>query len=236
MVTKIRNISAQSNVYPFQGAMQSTHLRVSSTTIPPVASGDGHFLLAHRLGEVATQQENLSRAAIQVRRTEANLQALDRYLSGMKKNLVELVKMYPPYPMDSPQRVALLNQIQGLRQQVDALVFQVPSRLPFPESAQDPVAAPESTLLKPSDLGLPTLDPGNASDAQIGQALVQVEQAQTTVSQARQGMWHDVVRIVGLNSSAQAESQSKAVRGYLANTDGATLVSHKSETLSAVAG
>lgn len=70
-----------------------------------------------------TRQEALNQAAATVREVGKTVEEAGQLLGKMEEDLTAVVKMYPPYPLDNPERIDLLNSFGGLRRQIDALTF-----------------------------------------------------------------------------------------------------------------
>lgn len=163
-------------------------------------------------------------AAVQLRQAQSSLQQADELLTAIKTELVQIVKQYPPFAQDSPQRIAYLNAITGLRKQLDALAF--------PPDRQDSDVAPtgvdwqktlppQAALPASGDLAIPELDPGTASDGEVGVALEAATKAHDKVREMKGAMWQDVVQYLGETNLGQiadykARSQVEDVRGYVA--------------------
>lgn len=162
--------------------------------------------------------------AVRLRTSDKLLEQVDDLLAAIKERLLHIVKQYPPFSQESPQRISYLNSISGLRQQLDALAFppeQEAGSLPVEASGPvKPVEAPFSKMLARGDLAIPELSPETASDAAVQGALDEVIALQQRVAATRAAMWEDVVRYVGNAVSGgeadfQAETQADAVRGYV---------------------
>ena len=163
-------------------------------------------------------------AALQLRQAQSGLQQADDLLVEIKSRLVQIVKQYPPFSQDSPQRIAYLNAITGLRQQLDALAFP-PERQDQNDRLADvewqKTLPPQAVSPAPGDLAIPDLDPRTASDDEVGTALDAVMKAQDRVNEIKGEMWQDVVRYVGETNLGQiadykARSLAEDVRGYAA--------------------
>lgn len=60
---------------------------------------------------------------VRAREGDALLIRADKALADLQTALEVIVKRYPPYGPDSPERVDLLNQVTGLRKQLESLAF-----------------------------------------------------------------------------------------------------------------
>lgn len=163
-------------------------------------------------------------AALQFRQGQASLRQADELLEEIKSQLLQIVKQYPPFSLESPQRIAYLNAITGLRKQLDALAFPPDRR--DQEAGESGIdwqnsVPPRPGYPAPGELAITELDPRMATDDDVKTALDAITKAQEGVSDARAGMWQDVVRYVGEASIGQiadykAESQAQEVRVHIA--------------------
>jgi hypothetical protein len=114
-------------------------------------------------------------------------------LKKMNDNLTAIVKQFPPYGAQDPQRLAYLNSFSGLRQQIEEL--QIP-RNPQAESGM-----PKQINLPSQDQGLslPKLD-STASDKQIADAAQSVQTAIVQVSGQRADLSQSVHAALGGSS------------------------------------
>ena len=179
--------------------------------------------------KLLVSQDGLNKAASAVREVGNTVEKASKLLDKIESGLGEIVKMYPPYPIDSSQRVSLLNDSSGLRKQVEALTFP-------PQDAVDAVAnllgVQDASVTKADDVftnqdkvslvkdklwDLPALDPLTASDAEVGKALDQVKVAKTTLEAYQAEMWSDVVSFVKRADSHEAQNEALGVRAQIAD-------------------
>jgi hypothetical protein len=161
--------------------------------------------------------EQRAEAAVQLRQFQTSLQRADEVLTAIRKQLGRIVKQYPPFNLDDPQRIAYLNAIPGLRKQLDALTFP-PERQQQdqPSSAVDGHGKVPAIPANPlqGDLAIPDLDPRLASDAEVRTALDAATKVLAQVREVQDRMWQDVVRFVGganLGPDGDASAQTRAV-------------------------
>lgn len=64
-----------------------------------------------------------NRVASQIRSNDRQLQQSDQLLGQMKRTLIRIIKMYPPYPPGEPERVKFLRNFNGLKQQIEQLTL-----------------------------------------------------------------------------------------------------------------
>jgi len=162
-----------------------------------------------------------------VREVSDTVEQSDKLLGKIEKNLGEIVKMYPPYPIDSPQRISLLNDISGLRKQIEALTFPpsdtvdaVGRLLGKQADATDTTGDTATNLdtltaIKEQMWDIPALDPLAASNAEVSEALDQVKATKSSLEDLKDGMWNDVVSFV--KQAQSPEAQATGVRGQLAD-------------------
>lgn len=171
-------------------------------------------------------QDALNQAASVVREVGHVAGQADRLLGRMQEDLSTVVKMFPPYPLDNPERISFLNSFAGLRKQVEALTFPPPEQVDVVarlsgefETAEVkdglPVAEAVAAVTK-SLWDIATLDPLSANDAEVGKALDQVQSAQSALEQLRRGMWHDVAGFVQQADSSEVRTQGAGAREQLA--------------------
>jgi hypothetical protein len=174
--------------------------------------------------QVRLAKDMLVEAALQIRHAQSGLDSADRLLAEIKANLVQIVKQYPPFAHDSPQRIAYLNAITGLRKQLEALSFPPAGvqggspELSVQLLGGHSLSPPQAALPQPGDLAIPELSPQAASDGEVASALDAVKSAQDKVAQLKQTMREDVVRFVGGLDGNQAISQAGEVRTFIASS------------------
>lgn len=175
------------------------------------------------VAKIRASAEQRAIAATQLRQFQTNIQRADELLGTIKAQLVRIVKQYPPFAHDDPQRLAYLNAIAGLRKQLEALTFppaSEPGKEPdegvgqqVPRLSNRPVKA---------DLAIPELDPVRAGDEDVASALDAVTHAQARARELRESLWQDVVRYVGTanlgpGADGQVEAQARQVRAHVAS-------------------
>lgn len=87
-------------------------------------SGSGVILDQGPVGRVATvewQQKITLSCSVGV--ADRVMGEIDEKVNEAKRDLVEITKMFPPYPHASKERVELLNSYSSLRLQIDKLTF-----------------------------------------------------------------------------------------------------------------
>jgi len=171
--------------------------------------------------QLRVRQDELNKAASFLREVGDALGKAAETLDKMGKDLGKIVKIYPPYPTDDPERIDLLNQFGGLRREIEALTFPPPDHLDAVGrllGREDGKAAEEGKLTPGNDaiVGIPTLDPKAASDEEVKQAFEQVKALKSAVEDIRSGMWKDVVDYVRQADTPEARNHATETRDQLA--------------------
>ncbi|MDP2787495.1 MAG: hypothetical protein Q8O79_05415 [Pseudomonadota bacterium] len=174
-------------------------------------------------------QDSLGKAAAVVREVGATVEKADKLLSKMEEDLGTVVKIYPPYPIDNPERISLLNNFGGLRRQIDALTFPPPETLEelgrllnTPEDANAKNAGNAEqvsavSLIKEPMWDIPSLDPLAASDAAVSEAFDQVKSMRSVLEDLQVGMWKDVISFVQQADSSEVQNEASGTREQLAD-------------------
>ncbi len=200
--------------------------------------------VAGAYAQLRVRQDALNQAASVVREVGDTVEQSDKLLGKIENNLGEIVKMYPPYPIDSPQRVSLLNDISGLRKQIEALTFPplekvaaVGRLLGNQNDASGSTKNADTKLdtlaaIKDQMWDIPALDPQSASDAEVSKALGQVKATKASLEDLKNGMWDDVVSFV--KRAQSPEAHAAGVRGQLADLGNIGIGSNASQLNQAV--
>lgn len=218
-------VASTRDVVPFPTGVPSRKRAVVENTQHASAGHSDRPGFSAFIAKIRSSAEQRAELAAQVRQFQNGTQQADELLARIKEQLVRIVKQYPPFAHDDPQRLAYLNAITGLRKQLDALTFPPERQLreTFSNQAEVRMAVPSVPAIPiRNDLAMPDLDPINATDADIETALAAIEKAQNTLQDMRGSMWQDVVRFIGeanLGRSGDDQAQAKAgeVRGYVAS-------------------
>ena len=150
--------------------------------------------------------------AQQIRQVNESMETIDSHLSEMRAKLEHIVKIYPPYPPGSTERIEALHQFSALRKMIDQMTRSVgdDGMTNIPSAADG--RAGGADLVAPSgeneqNLGRQPLQTGqdgldipdisaNASDAQISDALDRTIAAQTTFQARHQSFIAEANRII----------------------------------------
>ena len=163
----------------------------------------------------AKQGEALAVVALGVRQASAVAEKADALLEKIQESLTKIVKQYPPYAGDDPERLRYLNAVSGLRKQLDALRF--------PPQRDESSTPPLVTYPSKGDLAVPELEPERAADEEVASVLEQVEQVREKLAARRAQMWQDVVAFVREPGEGQAEQDMQALQSYVASNPDADL-------------
>lgn len=179
--------------------------------------------------QIRQAKDAIAEAAMQIRGAHAGLSAADQLLREIKTNLTHIVKQYPPYAQDNPERIAYLNSITGLRKQLEALAFPPAAERPeIPAQAArimdwQQVMPPAAVLPRQGDLAIPELNPQTAKDAEVINALDMVNRTRENIAQMQKTMWEDVMRFVGGLDAERATFQADQIQGYVAGGSSRTI-------------
>lgn len=172
-------------------------------------------------------QDARTEAALQVRHASEGLDRADELLAKIQDNLTQIIKQYPPLAQDSPQRVAYLNAITGLRKQLEALAFPPEWKRADGENQLEGVGVdwqknlpPSPVVLSRTDVAVSVLDPRTATDGQIGQVAAEVDVARSKVAESRAQMWQGVVDFVGKLDAERAAVQADEIRSFAVLSSG----------------
>ncbi len=240
MVTEISGAGGSHSMVAQAGTVLSSrtvdHVQASNPGITTLVASDKVSLnmqsaaatrVAAAFAQLQNRHEELNGAASVVREVEQSAEKASQLLNKMENELGSVVKMYPPYPVDSPERVQLLNNFGGLRKQIEALTFppedavkavgRVLSGQGNDKADNGSESEKAASLIKEPMWDISTLDPLTASDEDVGKALDQVTAMKAVVDTLQAGMWKDVVNFVNQTDPSAAEDGSSKIRNQLAD-------------------
>jgi hypothetical protein len=155
------------------------------------------------------RQELNNQSALALRDLGIAVEKSGQILGEMDKGLTTIVKMYPPYPLDNPERISLLNSFGGLRKQIEDLSFPPPETLDAlgrvlkSESSSDYTENDRSDntfavqlIKQPMWENLPALDSKSASDEDVKNALEQIRLLASTLNEFSKDSVMDVFKKV----------------------------------------
>jgi len=130
-----------------------------------------------RLEEGVSDRRN---AATLVRQTDNALDVVASHIETMKANLAKIVKNYPPFSIDSKERMEILRSFISLRKEIDGMTIPAPPTQPGVQL--------NSKIWQ--DNGIAGLLPGelaiNASDTKVQDAHNQLAGAAQAISDGKQ--------------------------------------------------
>jgi len=207
------------------GSQSSEVTQDKSTSSSTQVAGVYARLHAHK--------DEINSAASVVRKVSDTVEKVNKILDNMESNLGEIVKMYPPYPVDSPQRITLLNKIDGLRKQIDNLTFPPPESMnamdhllgvgasaAAAEGDLPAATADKLTAAKERMWDIPTLDPVKASDEDVAKVLEKTKAAIVSLEGLKSSIWQDVVSFVNSGESPEMPGDAARVREQIASLGG----------------
>lgn len=191
--------------------------------------------------------DSLATVATSVKHADTAMATINEYVAQMKAQLETIVKMWPPYPPGSQERIEYLRQFAEIRRQIDALTIppdpgaqQIMSALPagnwsvqIGENGASAVIRKQEVHTGPTGLNIPTLDPVTATDAQVNAALASLDTAQVTLASRRTALGADAATIAqsqSINKDVALVHQKDAERAVAADMT-ATSAEYKSAEL-----
>jgi hypothetical protein len=161
------------------------------------------------------ERANLETHAVaqKIRSIDETFNRIENNVRHMHKLLDGIVKNFPPFPNNSSERIQSLRQFSALRKMIDQLTMPPPDESPGMILGNSSIHAQAGDWeLKPSDgesvtLSLRPLHTGaeglnipdlasDATDAQVGDALVKTSQAQTAIGLKRRAFVEYANRVI----------------------------------------
>lgn len=150
--------------------------------------------------------------AVDIRKVNQSMEVIGSHLSDMQTTLDQLVKIYPPYPPESTERIEALRQFNALRNMIDQLTLpDQTGGMHSIISKEDGSASEQDIHITMGDqeirfrrqpvhtgqngLNIPELS-DTASDREISQALSQTIAAQKMLQSKRQNFINEANRIL----------------------------------------
>ena len=152
--------------------------------------------------------------AQEVRKVNQSLEIIDTHLQDMQASLEGIVKVYPPYPPDSTERIAALRQFSTLRKMIDQIahpksiqgmerVLADPNRnalagdwtIAVGDSQTEFTIRHLAVHAGQGGLDIPDID-HQSSDRQISAALDQIALAQKLFESSRQNFIADANHVI----------------------------------------
>lgn len=224
--------SVQAGFAPTSGAVAQSAPPLPSTGGPSVVADVAQL---SALSRQADRQSHYKQIGAILRYTNQTLGEVQTRLGEMHDALEGIAKkLYPPYPLNSPERVALLNKVSSLRHQIDALTYPPEDKwlaqlvgdpaklpgagdivLPAVQDESPPVVNARPAYAGIGGLNLPEL-PAQASDAAVADGLARVEHAQLYVKDARAALYQETAKLFGRANEDRAVEASQTGRELLA--------------------
>jgi hypothetical protein len=175
----------------------------------PRGNAYGYFakLSGEHLDAQTIQEQRLAQAG-DARQTQMALADTEAILAQAEAALGGIVKHYPPYLQDSSERIDLLNQVSGLKKQIEALNF------PPRSTAEAEAFAPVFEKI----LGLAEDQPADVSDEALAGLLQEVEAARIKVNERQTEMWSDLFVQDAPQTEQAAITQTMTGRHDIAGT------------------
>lgn len=192
---------------------------------------------AEVFAQLRGRQELLNESALALRDLTAVVEKSGQILGEMDKDLTIIVKMFPPYPVDNPERISLLNSFGGLRKQIEGLTFPPPEAF----DALGRVLKPDTTLGYPGIDGsnnngsnnpstaqfikqpmwenIPALDSRSASDEDVNNALEQVRLLASSLAEFSKDAMQGIFKKVNESDQTSFERKISDVREQLARLE-----------------
>lgn len=180
--------------------------RGAITSAPQVGPARDDVQLHGRYADALAGQDVRAAQSLGVRDADRRLELVGFALEQAEAGLQGIVKHYPPYAKDHPERIDLLNQISGLRKQIEALT--IPSQKNSGGNGPVLVGLP----------GFDKLDPVGATDAEVATALDQVRRARSGLPGQHAGLWADIVGGAGGQSEREAVMSARQGMAHLAQS------------------
>lgn len=145
---------------------------------------------ADTLQKIGNISDFLNSVAINLRQTNEGLQATAQVITDMKTSLDKIIKNYPPYSVESQERIDLLMNFSSLKKQIMNLEFPAPPP-PVYEGVKhlwaDLFSGPDNTIQ------VPTL-PSDAPDSHVAAAAQQLDGISQRIGLVQEAMSNAVMR------------------------------------------
>lgn len=174
-----RDIASQASPKTAPAVPSADTAQAKSTAADTVLIDKARANQGDRLRRIEGSMTENTTLATRVRQTDAALDSAHAQVQAMKDNLAKIVKNYPPFPIESKERMEILRSYISLRKEIDRLSIPTP-----PERA----AELKSPIWK--EQGLTQMLPGdltvNAPDAQVRGAYSLLGIAAEAISKGKQ--------------------------------------------------
>lgn len=229
-------VSAATLQAPREGVeqIQQTRPVQEARPVSPPEGGAASVLVARRVSPLG---DSLGQVADTARYAKEALGRIETYVEQLKDQLTSVVKQYPPYPIDSQERVEYLNGFSSLRKQIDALTLPPenpalgqliadPQRLPEAgdivvglPTGEEVVVRAQPAYSGVGGLDIPELAP-QASDTAVTDALGRVAEALYDLISKRSNLEGDLQRLGSGFGEPAAQALGTTVRQQFSQADG----------------
>jgi hypothetical protein len=125
---------------------------------------DIHNAHAHERSMVAFGQRqainaSLNKAAVSIRIADRTIKTIGAHITSMRSYLETIVKHYPPFLNDSPERIRALRNFSAFRREIDALTF--------PRDERTAQIMPDPAVLSRAEHQAFDVGPGSLQSRQI---------------------------------------------------------------------
>ena len=203
--------------------INTTTVKRTDRSSPSLGSGNRDTVTATaartspEYGQLQIINDHQNRAAVQIKQDGQQLAQAGRLLGQMKHELYQITKIYPPYPLDEPERVKFLRSFMGLRQQIDNLTIPPPNKwegqnlgVAADQAAQDiPRQADQAPVRQPGSFALPVLS-DHADDAEVQAAMDKINTAQFDIAARQARLANQAIGINQQGSDAKVAEFGKA--------------------------
>lgn len=190
MVTNIQGLAGS--------AYQPTVAGVGSPVVhsqangPNVNSGQAEKVtISLGVGIHLSQDQSIAAGRL-INQADQTLSRQQAVLSGMHDQLQGILKQFPPYGAEDPQRIAYLKSFSGLKKEIESLQF--------PRDSQAEQGLPKGVVLPSQSSvgkGIPDLSGASVSDQQVAQAAGQIQTALAQVTRQREVLAQSVQAALG---------------------------------------
>jgi hypothetical protein len=180
------------------------------------------------LGQRQAINLSLNKAAISIRIADRTMKTIEKHVSSMKSQLDIIVKHYPPFLTNSPERIRALRSFSAFRKEIEALTLP-PQENGAAKIMADPAVLPQAgnqtvalgnggsgsirsqqVHTGTTGLNIPPLT-NTATDAEINAAIRSLDAAQNTLGQRRAGLSSDAANLLPTGKFTDMVAEHKSV-------------------------
>lgn len=187
MVTSIQTVASPA----FQPKVADVGPPQSKVSAPNIGGGSTDKVTISPAVGIQLGQDQSIAAGKLIKQTDQVLASQQEKLGKMNEHLQGVLKQFPPYGVEDPQRVAYLKSFSGLRQEIESLQF--------PRDTHAESGLPSGTAMPSTNAvtNLPQLDNTKVSDKQVADAAQHVQNAMTQVAGQRSELTQSVQAALG---------------------------------------